>query len=149
MKEEKLGLFGYVNMSEEWMLKVVGEALQVGETKWEYKKRVDKQRKDILKEKMLHGKFLTDIKVVADARFWQWIRGGYLAKNTEAYVFAAQEQALRTRFIMAKIDGEDIDPLCRICGKDVETVAHVASICGGLAQNQYKTRHNRMGLRVY
>jgi hypothetical protein len=149
VKEEELGLFGYVKMSEEWMLKVVGEALQVGETKREYKKRVDKQRKDILKEKKLHGKFLVDVEEVADARSWQWIQGGYLAKSTEAYVFAAQEQALRTRFVRAKIDGEDVDSMCRVCGKEIETVPHLASACGGLAQSQYKTRHDRMGLRVY
>ena len=39
VREEELGLFGYVKESEEWMLKVVGETLEVGETKIEYKKR--------------------------------------------------------------------------------------------------------------
>jgi hypothetical protein len=75
--------------------------------------------------------------------------GGYLAKSTEAFVFAAQEQALRTRFIKAKIDGEEIDSMFRVCGKAIETVAHVASACGVLCQTEYKTRHDRMGLRIY
>ena len=34
VREEELGLFGYVKGSEEWMLKVVGETLQVNETKF-------------------------------------------------------------------------------------------------------------------
>ena len=39
--------------------------------------------------------------------------------------------------------------MCRVCGKMVESVGHLASGCGGLAQREYKRRHNRMGLRVY
>ena len=33
--------------------------------------------------------------------------------------------------------------------KDVESVGHVASGCTGLAQREYRRRHNVMGLRVY
>ena len=132
----------------EWMFKVVGENLLVGESKVEYKKRVAKERVDELAKKELHGKWWEGVKDVADGRSWQWLRGGYLAKSTEAYLFAAQEQALRTRFKRNKIEKEDIDPLCRVCRKQVESVAHLASACGGLAQKEYK-RHDRMGLRVY
>ena len=67
----------------------------------------------------------------------------------EAFVFAAQEQGLNTRFFRAKITGEDVSPMCRVCGKTVESVGHLASGCGGLAQREYKRRHDRMGLRVY
>ena len=59
----------------------------------------------------MHGKFLKDVKDIADPRSWQWIRAGYLSKSTDAYTFAAQEQALRTRIIRARVDGEDIDQL--------------------------------------
>ena len=41
VKQEELALSEYVKETEEWMLKVVGETLHVGETK-EYKKRVEK-----------------------------------------------------------------------------------------------------------
>ena len=37
---------------------------------------------------------------------------------------AAQEQALRTRMVRARIDGEDVSPKCRVCGKWDETVMH-------------------------
>ena len=67
----------------------------------------------------------------------------------EAYLFAAQEQALRTRFFRKTIEHEDVDHLCRVCGKQVESVSHLASGCGGLAQKEYKRRHDRMRLRVY
>ena len=149
VRGEEIALSEYVVASDEWMLKVVGENVQVGESKLEYKKRVERGRVDRLGKMKLHGKFWEDVKDVADGRSWQWLRGGYLAKSTEAYLFAAQEQALRTRFKRKTIEHEDVDPLCRVCGKQVESVGHLASGCGVLAQKEYKRRHDRMGLRVY
>ena len=52
-----------------------------------------------------------DVQEVAGSRSWQWIRGGYFAKSTEVFVFAAQEQALRTRFLRATVEREDVSPL--------------------------------------
>ena len=92
---------------------------------------------------------MRDVSEVADERSWQWLRAGYLGKGTEGFVFAAQEQALRTRFFRATIQKEAVDPKCRVCGKEVESVGHLASGCSGLAQKEYKRRHDRMGLRVY
>ncbi|KXJ19770.1 hypothetical protein AC249_AIPGENE21527 [Exaiptasia diaphana] len=149
VREEELGLCGYVKASEEWMLKVVGEMVEVGETKKEYKKRVQKERRENFMQKRLHGKFMRDVSEVADERSWQWLRAGYLGKGTEGFVFAAQEQALRTRFFRATIQKEAVDPKCRVCGKEVESVGHLASGCSGLAQKEYRRRHDRMGLRVY
>ena len=131
------------------MLKVVGEMVEVGETKKEYKKRVQKERRENFLQKRLHGKFMRDVSEVADERSWQWLRAGYLGKGTEGFVFAAQEQALRTRFFRATIQKETVDPKCRVCGKEVESVGHLASGCSGLAQKEYKRRYDRMGLRVY
>ena len=109
-KQEELDLSEYVKETEEWMLKVVGETLHVGETKNEYKKRVEKSRMECFLGKRLHGKFMRDVSKVADARSWQWLRAGYLGKGTEGYVFAVQEQALRTRLFRATIEREDVDP---------------------------------------
>ena len=73
------------------MLKVVGGMMEVWETKMEYVKRVDEERRERLREKAMHGKFFREVEGAADARSWQWLRAGYLAKSTEAFVFAAQE----------------------------------------------------------
>ena len=54
--------------------------------------------------------------------------------STEGFVFAAQEQALGMRWLRAKIQGEDVDPNCRVRGKVVESIGHLTSGCGGLAQ---------------
>ena len=149
VKLEEFALSEYVKEIEEWMLKVVGETLPVGETKNEYKKRVEKTRMESFLGKGLHGEFMRDVSKVADARSWQWLRAGYFGKGTEGYVFAAQEQALRTRFFRATIEREDVDPKCRVCCKEVESVGHEASGYSGLAQREYRTRHDHMGLRVY
>ena len=133
---EERTLFEYVKGSEEELLMVVAEELELGENKVEYKKRVESEKKERLGEKRLHGKCLKDVEKVADNRSWQWVRGGYLAKSMEAFEFSAQEQALHTRFFRAKITGEDVSPMCRVCGKTVESVGHLASGCGGLAQRE-------------
>ena len=73
---------------------VVGEKLQVGETKNLYKKSVEKARKETFREKRLRGKFMRDVSQVTDERLWRWLRAGYLGKSTEGYAFATQEQAL-------------------------------------------------------
>ena len=117
------------------MLKIVAGGIEVGETKLEYFRRVDHKRRERLREKRFHGKFVVDMKAVADSRSWQRLRTGYLAKSTEAYLFAAQEQALRTKFFRKTIEGEDCDSECRVCGETVESVGHLVSGCSGLAQN--------------
>jgi len=68
----------------------------------------------------------------ATERSVQWVRGGFLAKSTEAFVFAAQEQALKTRLAQSKW-GSDVSPLCRVCGVEFESVWHVACGCKVLA----------------
>ena len=109
VKSEEKSLNCYVLRSEEWMLKVVGSSFEAGETNEEFKNRMSQERMGRLNEKRLHGKYLQAVKDVANERSWQWIRSGNVAKST-AFVFAAQEKALRTRWLRAKIEGEDVDP---------------------------------------
>ena len=149
VRAEEISLKEYVAGSEEWMLKVVASEVEVDETKAEYVRRVERERTDELVGKKMHGKFFQDVAEVADERSWQWLRAGYLAKSTEAFACAAQEQALGTRLFKRVILGEDINAECRICGKVSESVAHLAAGCSGLAQKEYRRRHDRMGLRIY
>ena len=56
---------------------------------------------------------------------------------------AAQEQALRTKWVRSTIDKvEGEDGKCRICGEWFETVKHVASGGTQLAEKQYMIRHD-------
>ena len=67
----------------------------------------------------------------------------------EGFLFASQEQALRTKWFRSAIQKEDIGQECRMCGLHKETVSHLVSGCSKLAQGPYKRRHDHMGLRIY
>ena len=68
----------------------------------------------------------------------QWIAKVDLKGSTEALICSAQEQALRTNYTRFHIDHTAESSLCRMCGSKGETVAHVVSECGKLAQTEYK-----------
>ena len=40
-------------------------------------------------------------------------------------------------------------PLCRMCGTSNETISHIVSEWGKLAQKEYKRRHDSLGRYVY
>ena len=149
VRTEEANLRDYVLHSEEWMLKVVADSLEGGLGKEELKKQMETQRKDSLYEKRLHGKFFREVKEVADEKSWQWMRGGFLDKRTEGFVCAAQENVLQTNCYKVTIMKQGDNVKCRKCGKEAETVGHLISGCEMLAQNEYKRRHDKMGLRIY
>ena len=65
----------------------------------------------------------------------------YLGKIIQDYYyFCCSEQASRKRFFWATIEKENVHPKCRECGKEVESVGHVASGCTGLAQREYQSK---------
>ena len=47
-------------------------------------------------KRKLHGKFKREKEEVRSQMTWGWIRKGYLKKETEEFIFAAQEQILKT-----------------------------------------------------
>ena len=99
---EEKSLFEYVKASKEWMLMEVVAMEWVlkkqVESRDDYRERKERERREGLDEKVFHGKFFREVKEVADERSWQWVSGGYMAVSTERYIFAAQGQALGTRW---------------------------------------------------
>jgi len=69
------------------------------------------------------------------------ISSSSLKKETEVFVMAVQDQALRTNVIRVKIVKQDDDTTCRMCKNKEETIAHIASECSKLARLEYKCRH--------
>ena len=65
-------------------------------------------------------------------RTWEWMRKSDLKVETEALIFAAQEQALRTNAVKFNIDKTKNNPLCRLCGEKSESVTHLVCGCKGL-----------------
>ena len=51
---------------------------------------------------------------------------------------AAQEQAIRTNVIKARIDRTQEESKCRMCGRADETINHLLSECSKMAQKEYK-----------
>ena len=101
-------------------------------------------------EKNLHGQFFRNTEENMDESSWTWLKNGYLKRETEGMLMAAQDQALRTNAIKNKIDKVNISPLCRLCGERDETVAHVVAECKMLAQKQYKLwRHDQVAIVVH
>ena len=103
---ERKGLNEYVTASKEEMVMCVKKEgiLNEEESRAAFKKRVKLERMEDWKTKSLHGQFFRDTEGIADDRSFDWIRSGFLKAETEGMIFAAQEQALRTRAIRAHID---------------------------------------------
>jgi hypothetical protein len=100
--------------------------------------------------KPLHGAWHSGVsKVAAMDKSFQWMMRSNLKANTEALIMAAQEQALNTRAITAKIYHTNQDPRCRMCMTHNETVAHLVSGCSKLAGTAYMERHNNVASIVY
>ncbi|XP_068684405.1 uncharacterized protein [Montipora foliosa] len=110
----------------------------------------ERRRKDEkVKEKALHGAFVQQISDEAEEESWRWLRNGFLKKETEGLILAAQEQALRTHSIKYSVDKTSETPLCRLCGDATETVRHIVSGCKKRAQREYRKRHDKVALRVH
>ena len=77
------------------------------------------------------------------------MRKSELKRCTEALICSAQEQSIRTNYIKYNIDKTAMSLLCRMCGTKNETISHIVSECGKLAQKEYKRRHASIGKYVH
>ncbi|TWW62748.1 hypothetical protein D4764_04G0013950 [Takifugu flavidus] len=97
----------------------------------------------------MHGMYHQQIEEVADIeKTYQWLTKAGLKDSTEALIMAAQEQALSTRAIEARVYHTRPDPRCRLCG-DVPDVQHITAGCKMLAGKAYMERHNQVAGIVY
>ena len=62
---------------------------------------------------------------------------------------AAQNSAIRTNHIKARIDKTQQNSKCRLCGDRDETISHIISECNKLAQKEYKARHDWVGKVIH
>ena len=66
-----------------------------------YKERTSKSRVEGWQNKPMHDQFLRQTKGLSSNDAWQWLQRGELKKETEGMIMAAQDQALRTRYIQS------------------------------------------------
>ena len=155
VNSEKNNLAWYIKESVEPLLREVHMSNLIGiedaKHPKELKSEISIEHKSGWREKNLHGKMMEAVGEFIDEELtWKWLKKGNLKKETEGMICAAQEQALRTNSIKHTIDKQNISPLCRMCGKWPETVAHITSECQQLAGKEYKFwRHNQVAQIVH
>ena len=129
----------YLSTSKEKILKEVSRSKIIENNKCgRSKEEVHKEHQKKYEGKPLHGQFRKATEEVRSKRSWDWLKKGYLKKETESTIVAAQDQALCTRNLRNAVYGENVESACRICGAADETVAHIVSECLKLPQKEYK-----------
>ena len=109
IEEEIRNLSEYISSSTDSALKeVITEGLlTVEDTKKEYKKMRNRQER--WQNKALHGQYLNDTDGKTDCEItWNWLKNGYLKKETKGFIMAAQDQAIRTNAIKTRTDKTSI-----------------------------------------
>ena len=141
----------YLKTSEDqWLAKAWEENLiKEDEDPETYKDRIRQKRKEDWRRKVMHGQFTRQTEDISSNDSWQWLQRGELKKETEGMLMAAQDQALRTRYVQRTIDGINISAKCRKCNVKDETINHIVSECSALAQNQYKKRHDAVAKTLH
>ena len=152
-KSEENGLGWHVKNNIEPLLVAVRTSRIITHEKTvdpkEFKKTKEEQRKNEWTAKIMHGQFARDMEDKDKNNTWRWMRKSDLKGCTKALIYCAQEQSIQTNYIKCNIDKTAELPLCRMCGTRNETIYHIVSECGKLAQKEYKRRHDRIGRDVH
>ncbi|KAF4523204.1 hypothetical protein B566_EDAN002463 [Ephemera danica] len=109
------------------------------------------ERIEAWKKKVLHGKFAhqlfgehIDLKVSTE-----WLRTAGLLAETEGFILAIHDQAIRTRNYERYILKIDIDDRCRLGRLTQESIEHITAGCSVLSQIEYLGRHNAVAKVVH
>ena len=100
-------------------------------------------------EKQLYGRFKRLINTISHEKTWTWPRKGNLMRETEYLLIAAQDNAIRTNPIKARINKTQQNSKCRLCGDRDETINHIISECSKLAQREYNARRDSVGKVIH
>ena len=106
-------------------------------------------RKQKWEKKQLCGRCKRIINNISHQKTWTWLREGNLKRETESLQIAAQDNAIRTNHINARIDKTQQNSKCRLCGDRDETINHITIECSKLAQKEYKARHEWVGKVIH
>ena len=106
-------------------------------------------RKQKWEGKQLYGWFKRLINNITHDKTWTWLKKGNFKRETEFLLIAAEDNAVRTNNIKARIDKTQQNNKCRLCGDRDETINHIISECSKLAQKEYKTRYDWVGKVIH
>ena len=98
------------------------------------------------REKPLHGQIVKEVEkeTINKKQSWKWLMTANLKSETEALITACQEQAIATKYMVARIMKSGNDPKCRLCRTYDETIHHIVAGCPILAKKAYLDRHNKV-----
>ena len=119
------------------------------ETENTMKNRMTITRKQKWEGKQLYGRFKRLINNISLDKTWTWLRKGNFKRETKSLLTAAQDGAIRTNHIKARIDKTQQNSKCRLCGDRDETINHIISECSKLAQQACKARHDWIGKVIH
>ena len=94
-------------------------------------------RKQKWEGKQLYGRFKRLINNILHDKTWTWLRKGNFKRETESLLIAAQDSAIRSNHIKARIDKTQQNSKCRLCGDIDEMINHIISECIKLGQREY------------
>ena len=107
--------------------------------------RMIKTWKQKWEENQLHARFKRLKNNISHGKTWTWLRKGNFKRETESLLMAAQNSAIRTNHIKARVDKTQQNSKCRLCSDRDETIHHIISEYSKLAQKEYKARHDWVG----
>ena len=114
------------------------------------KEEVHQQHRQKYERKTIHGQFRKSPKKVRSKMSWEWLKKGYLKKETGSTTVAAQDQLLCTGNLRNAIYRENVESVGRVCDVPNETAAHIASECSKVAQKEYKqVRRDNVAKIIY
>ena len=100
--------------------------------------RMTTTRKQKWEGKQLYGRLKRLINNISHQKIWTWLRKGNLKREMESLLIAAQDNAIRTNHIKARIDKTQQNSKCRLYGDRDETINHIISECSKLAQGSIR-----------
>ena len=106
-------------------------------------------RKQKWEGKQLYGRFKRRMNNISHDKTWTWLRKENFKRETESLLIAAQNNAIRTNHIKARIDKTQQNSKCRLCGDRDETINHIISECHKLAKKEYNTWHGWVGKLIH
>ena len=91
--------------------------------------RMTTTKKQKPEKKQLYGRFKRLINNISHQKTWIWLRKGNLKRETESLQIAAQDNAIRTNHIKARIDKTQQNGKCWLYGNRDERINHIIGEC--------------------
>ena len=110
--------------------------------------RITITRKQKWEGKQLYVRFKRLINNISQDKTWTWLKKGNIKRETESLLMTAQNSAIKTNHIKARIDKTQHNSKCRLCGDRDETINHISE-CSKLAQKKYKARYDWVGKVIH